>query len=159
MLKRIVITAIMILIAIVTFAQEGLTIDRFFDDAYQSQSGITSVNISGDQLKQWKCDISLYRSITVENNMTEAEEMERAVKKDGVHATSRTVSMTNGHIYFGYYALPPVKGKNRFIIFMRSRDKENPANVNSTRTDLFYIEGETSPEQLSDMLRSIKIKK
>ena len=159
MLKRIAITAIMILIAIVAFAQEGLTIDRFFDDAYQSQSGITSVNISGDQLKQWKCDISLYRSITVENNMTEAEEMERAVKKDGVHATSRTVSMTNGHIYFGYYALPPAKGKNRFIIFMRSRDKEDPANVNSARTDLFYIEGKTSPEELSDMLRSIKIKK
>ncbi len=144
----------------VAFAQKGLSIDRFFDDEYQSQPGRTSVNISGEQFRQWKCDISLYRNITIENNQADADEMELAVKKDGVRATSRTVSMADGHVYFGFYALPPANGKNRFIIFMRSRNKEDPANMNSnTRADLFYIEGKASPEELGNMLRSIRTKK
>ncbi|MCM1449997.1 MAG: DUF6108 family protein [Clostridiales bacterium] len=138
-------------------SQEGLNIGRFFTEQFLSQPDVTAVTIEGETLKKWECDISLYRSIIVVDNAAIAQEMEKAVKHDGANARERTVSMTSGHIYFGMYVLPPKKRDvNRFIIFMRSRDKNNRDKIDNLRTDLFYIEGKTSPEEFNSMLRSIK---
>lgn len=153
--KRTVIAVLVMLLSLTAFAQQGLNIEQYFNDEYLSQNGISSVNISGSQLKRLNGDISLYRSITIENDTSEADGMERAVKKDGVQAVSRTVSINDGHVAFGFYALPPIRNVNRFIIFMRARkhDDEAPSN---TRADLFYIEGKVSSDELSRIIRSIK---
>lgn len=159
MYKRIISAAIVTMMSLAALAQQGLNIERFFGDEYLSRSGISSVNVSGSQLKQLDGNITLYHSITVENDSTEADAIERAVKKDGVQAVSRTVSINDGHVVFGFYALPPTKSGNRFIIFIRNDNKpdgETPAKI---RADLFYIEGKTSAEELNRIIRSVKTSK
>lgn len=157
-MRHIFLLTVLILSSTVTgWTQEGLNIARFFDDNFLSRPDVTAVTIERDKLKKWNCDISLYRSITLVDNAAIAQEMEQAVKHDGANARERTVSMTSGHVYFGMYVLPPVKRNvNRFIIFMRSRDKENRDQIDNMRTDLFYIEGRASAEDFNAMLRAIK---
>ena len=159
MFKRLSIAIIAMLMSLAAFAQAGLNIGRYFDDEYLSKLGITSVSISGSQLKNWNRDISLYRSVTIENNTTDVDQMELAVKKDGVRAVSRTVSMNNGHVVFGFYSMSPVNGVNRYIIFIRNDSSKSPESSAATRADLFYIEGKVSTDELSKMIRSVKASK
>lgn len=159
MFKRLSIAIIAMLMSLAAFAQAGLNIGRYFDDEYLSKLGITSVSISGSQLKNWNRDISLYRSVTIENNTTDVDQMELAVKKDGVRAVSRTVFMNNGHVVFGFYTMSPVNGVNRYIIFIRNDSNKTPGSTTDMRADLFYIEGKVSTEELSKMIRSVKTSK
>ncbi len=159
MYKRISIAIFIMFMSLAASAQAGLNIGRYFDDEYLSKLGITSVSIAGSQLKDWNKDISLYRSVTIENDSADADLMERAVKKDGVQAVSRTVSMNNGHVAFGFYTLSPVNGVNRYIIFIRNDSNKSPESSAATRADLFYIEGKVSTDELSKMIRSVKTSK
>ena len=142
-------------------AQDGLRIARFFSDSFLSRPDVTSVNITGDRLKQWKCNISKYRSISMKDNPEEVAAIERAVKADGSQAEYRTVSMNDGHIAFGFYCLPPIRkdddGKNeeplnRLIIFLNGQR----GTSNTRKMDLIYIEGRATLEEFKQMLRSMK---
>ena len=146
------------LLAIAAFAQKGLNIAKFFNDDFLSKSGISSVNISGAQLERLNSNLTLYRNVSVENDEKIANEMEKAVKKDGVEAASRTVTMNDGHVVFGLYAFPAEGTTNRFIIFTQNCEKQNDTQTeNTARADLFYIEGEITAAQLTTIIRQVQV--
>lgn len=160
MSRRHLLLYLAVLITLTAAAQQGLNIARFFTDDFISRPEVTGINISGQQLKTLGNGISLYRNVSVPTSSPDSDAMEQAVKRDGTSASSRTVSIENGHISFGLYALDPVdkKAPNRFIIFMRTPIDDGESHSNA-RTALFYIEGKADIYTIKAMLSSLKSKK
>ncbi len=119
-------------------AQIGLKINEFFTDKFQYQPDVTSIDMQGAPINnQWGDLVSLYRSVTV-TKPHHVNAIQSAVKADGVKATSRTATSTDGHISYGWYCLPKQDGVYRYIILLSPPENDKP-------TILIYIEGRIEP--------------
>lgn len=128
-------------------AQDRLEIASFLNDGIEHapQAQVTTVSITGKQLKQH--NLSIYRSISVTGDQELTRQIERAVTHDGAKADSREVSFKDGRLYFGFYTLPPHDKENRYIFYLNSE----PTGGN--KTTLIYIQGKASPEKIQEMLK------
>ncbi|MDE7386597.1 MAG: hypothetical protein K2N28_05620 [Muribaculaceae bacterium] len=148
--KRILIFIALCAVTLVAFAQDGLKVDRFFNEPFISSKGVTYITATGEQLKSWKGQITEYRSLQVSGDDDLIKSIENAVKADGAKSETRTVYMSDGHIAYGLYVLPPRDGVNRYLVITTNVDK----TTGKTTTNVFYIEGHVSPDNFDSILRS-----
>ncbi|MDE5940619.1 MAG: hypothetical protein K2H14_00750 [Muribaculaceae bacterium] len=117
MIRQLLLLIAMTATVAVMNAQSGLKIAPYFDEAYSSKNGVSSVTVSGDKLGE--SSLSLYRSVTT-SDRNEARGMAQAVWTDGTKASQKEVSLTEGELNFGMFTLEPRNKTNRYILFMNS---------------------------------------
>ncbi|MDE7472204.1 MAG: hypothetical protein K2M68_01315 [Muribaculaceae bacterium] len=148
--KRILIFIALCAMTLIAFAQECLKVDRFFNEPFISNKGVTYITATGEQLKSWNGQITAYRSVQVSGDDELVGRIENAVKTDGTKADTRTVYMSDGHIAYGLYVLPPRKGINRYLVITTNVNKD----TGRLATNVFYIEGHVTPENFNKILQS-----
>lgn len=143
----ILILLLTLLTAPLTSAQEGMAIAPFFDEGVQHAPGaeVTSVSITGTRLKDY--NLNTYRSMSVSGDPDLTRKIERAVTHDGVKAESRKVSLKDGHLYFGFYTLPPLDTDNRYIFYL------NSTLAGGNKVTLIYLQGKAESSEILKMLK------
>ncbi len=133
-------------LSIPAYAQEGLSVAPFFTEAYSANRKLTSVTITGDRCG--KMGLTVYKSITVSDDVPLADKIRRAVAKDGAAAKSKEVSYREGQLYFGLYSMGGKEKGRRYLIFLNRR----PAGTE--KTTLIFIEGDVSEEMVKKLIKN-----
>lgn len=120
-------------------AQEGLAIAEFFKPEFQEQVGVTAIDMMDANIKPFWSTMPVYRSLSITNKKL-AQRVHDAVKKDGLKAKSRTVSMADGQISYGWYAVETGKrGHHGYIIYTAPNAETGSPAV------LIYLESTYEP--------------
>lgn len=128
-------------------AQEQLKIQRIFDK-FGKKNGSILVLLSTDILSQGKSDITLYKSLMMEANEEQSDEIYEALKADLSNAVVITEVKKNGLLETGtYYITPNSNTKSREYILYKHKGK----NVT-----LVYLTGHFKPEKLDKELNKLK---
>lgn len=115
-------TLMLMLASTAALAQRGLAINELFDGKYRNDPGATETIISGGQLSKY--ELSIYHGLTIKDNPTAAQGIERLVLKDAIKATNREANYRSGHLYYGFYQLLPApNGENRYLFFLNGHLK------------------------------------
>lgn len=140
---KILLTMIMAMAALGADA-ENLSVNSFFKEDFAKNPAVTMVSVSGKQ-SDWK-GLASYRSVSISGDDDKADEMSRAVRKDGAKAEFKETSFKDGHLQFGFYGLGGEGLHRRYLFFLDLRPKGKP------KTTLVYIEGDWSPEEVKAMI-------
>lgn len=127
-----------------TARAEGLNIHPFFKEEFAKNPAVTMVSVSGRQ-SGWK-GLTSYRSVSISGDDAKADEMARAVRKDGAKAELKETSFKGGHLYFGFYGLGGVGPNRRYLFFLDLRAQ------GKSKTTLVYIEGDWTPDQVKKLI-------
>lgn len=126
------------------WAQEGLEVARFFTDEYTSNSKVTMVSMSGDQLDG--TGLRKFRSVSVCGDEVLFDRIEKAVRKDGAKADYKETSFKDGKLHFGFYSLGGKENARRYILYLNRRSDSG------AKTTLVYIQGNLSPEEVKKII-------
>lgn len=147
-MRRIVYILIMIVVAMLTAqAQEGLNISRIFDGRYKDNKNATEVLVKGRKLAPY--NLSLFRSLTVKDAPEDFKLIESLVVQDGQIAIDKETGKIGGILYYGFYQLPPLGEKYRYLFF-KNTSLRNQAKKEVT---VVYMEGNTTLEQLKNIFK------
>lgn len=130
--------------AAVSASAGDLNVSRFFKEDFASDPNVTMVSMSGRKAK-WN-GLTSYKSVSVSGDSEKADEVARAVRKDGTGAEYKETSYKDGKLYFGFYSLGG-EGRNRKYLFyldLRPKGKD--------KTTFVYIEGDWTAEEVKKMI-------
>lgn len=146
-MKRLLILCLMLGVALsvaCVYAQSGLNIAGAFTPRYRELPEATETIVSKSRLRN--LSLSVYHTLSITGHPEIAAELEDMVMRDGAKARSKEVRYASGHLYYGFYALPPVDGLNRYILYLNGHLKS------SDRIMLLYIEGKASIEDVKKLI-------
>lgn len=130
-----------------TVAASGpLAVESLFDGRFRTDPRVTETIISGTSLADY--NLSSYKSLTFTGAPELTPDVEKAVTRDGATARDREVSYQDGHLYYGFYALPPRNNLKRYIFYLNRASKSTTGKV-----ILIYVEGHADINQIKRMLK------
>lgn len=147
-MKRFII--ILLLIATCAFwlsAQSNLKVGQFFTDDVASRKNVTVVEVKSRDLKAYK--LTVFKSITVDNDATMAQSIETCVKADAKKAIEKETGLRGGRLYYGFYTFSLSKDKNCYI-FYRNNMLVRGAKPQTT---VVYMEGTASLKELKKLYK------
>lgn len=124
---------------------EDLHVAPFLKEDFAKNPAVTMVSMSGKQ-SAWK-GLTSYRSVSITDDNVMADEMARAVRKDGVKAEFKETTFKEGHLYFGFYGLGGEGRHRKYLFFLDMRPK------GKFKTTLILIEADLNPEQVKQMVK------
>lgn len=153
-------TIFIILTCLLTYvsamAQQGLNINRLFNENLKTKDWVTQelndkteIIVTGDKAKEM--GLSTYHSISLNNGKKQdRESIEALVIKDGAQALDKDVEYRNGQLYYGFYTLKPNKHNKRYIFYLNQNlARKSPKNV----VTVIYMEGKKSPDEVKKLIR------
>lgn len=149
-MKRILSLFVFTLCLIPAIAQKDLNIAIYFSEPYKELTG-SSVHIEGGDLTSY--NLSLFKSITITPEGTPKKSrdlLEKRVIEDAKIATKKEVVMIGTQLYYGFYVLPPIGKKQRYIFYRNNllKPEAKPQEIM-----LVYIEGKASPTELKQIFK------
>lgn len=126
-------------------AQTNLNIMEIFGDRYRKSDKAVETIISGDALKG--TDLTFYRSLVLTDMADAAEEISRAVTKDGAKALSREVKYVDGQLYYAQFVLEPAGKTNRYIFYVNRHLK------GGDKIMLVYMSGPASIDKINKLIK------
>lgn len=145
-----------LLTCVSAMAQQGLNINRLFNEnlktddwVTQELNGKTEIIVTGDNAKEM--GLSTYHSISFNSGKKQdRESIEALVIKDGAQALDKDVEYRNGQLYYGFYTLKPNKRNKRYIFYLNQNlARKSPKNI----VTVIYMEGKKSPEEVKKLIR------
>ena len=145
-----------LLTCVSAMAQQGLNINRLFNEnlktddwVTQELNGKTEIIVTGDKAKEM--GLSTYHSISFNSGKKQdRESIEALVIKDGAQALDKDVEYRNGQLYYGFYTLKPNKRNKRYIFYLNQNlARKSPKNI----VTVIYMEGKKSPEEVKKLIR------
>ena len=145
-----------LLTCVSVMAQQGLNINRLFNEnlktddwVTQELNGKTEIIVTGDKAKEM--GLSTYHSISLNSGKKQdRESIEALVIKDGAQALDKDVEYRNGQLYYGFYTLKPNKRNKRYIFYLNQNlARKSPKNI----VTVIYMEGKKSPEEVKKLIR------
>ena len=145
-----------LVIGIEAMAQQGLNINRLFNEnlitdewVTQELNGKTEIIVTGKKAKEM--GLSTYHSISLNSGKKQdRDNIESLVKKDGAQAIDKDVEYRNGQLYYGFYTLKPNKSNKRYIFYLNQNlARKSPRNI----VTVIYMEGKKSPEEVKKLIR------
>ena len=145
-----------LLTCVSAMAQQGLNINRLFNEnlktddwVTQELNGKTEIIVTGDKAKEM--GLSTYHSISLNSGKKQdRESIEALVIKDGAQALDKDVEYRNGQLYYGFYTLKPNKRNKRYIFYLNQNlARKSPKNI----VTVIYMEGKKSPEEVKKLIR------
>lgn len=130
-----------------TVAASGpLAVEALFYGRFRTDSRVTETTISGSSLADY--NLTFYKSLTFVGAPDLIPAVEKAVTRDGAGAGNREVSYQDGHLYYGFYALPSRDNLKRYIFYLNRASKSATGKV-----ILIYVEGHADINQIKRMLK------
>lgn len=139
---------ILVLATLPALAQEDLKIGKLFDNEYINEYKATEVVVQGKELKPY--NLTLFHSVTFDNVKTSSEKIEEWIETDSREAYDKEVGRIKGKLYYGFFCLPPHKGKNRYLFYRNAALQSDSKDQSLT---VVYMEGYTTLEQLKKMFK------
>ena len=102
-------------------AQKDIKIETLFGKDYIERHKATEVMVQGKELKSY--DLTLFRSVTFKKGDALSEKVEQWIEADTRNAYDKEVGRLDGRLYYGFFCLPPHKGKNRYLFYRTARTK------------------------------------
>lgn len=153
-MKRIIFTFIFILANTFNLsAQKGLAVAKLLDGHIPYYIA-TRVWVEGRELQPYK--LSLYRSMTVKENVEAVNAMERAVLADATQAQSKEIGHVGNRLYYAFLCLTGGKNNQLRYIFYRNAALRSGGNEEAT---LVYMEGRATMDELQQMFKNTKTQK
>ena len=121
-----------------------MNISPFFKEEFAKNPAVTMVAISGKQAG-WK-GLTSYRSVSISGDDAKADEMARAVRKDGANAVLKETSFKKGRLCFGFYGLGGEGANRKYLFFLDLRAQ------GKSKTTLVYLEGDWTPDQVKKLI-------
>lgn len=146
MRKLLVIIAILLLSVTGVSAQNGLNVAPYLSGKFTDNSGVTYVNLSGNQLSV--SGLTVYKSFSETADDKLAADILNAVVKDGASAQTKEVSYKNGQLYFGFYALGGSGKTKRYLFYLNRRA------IGKRKSTLIYIEGNLSESEVKALIEN-----
>lgn len=126
--------------SVAALAQSGLHIGRLFT-SLRGNPDVAVTCVQGHALKVYK--LTLFHSITVEDNQELTRQIEEALAKDARKAVDREVHYRDGRLRYAFYNLGRgADDLNRYILFSGGR-----------RTVLIYLEGKAKPDVINSFIK------
>ncbi len=144
-MKRYLLFFLFLLATASALAQKGLHIHRFLEAPKESKDQVNLVRITDSDLLR-KYQLKLFLSAAYQQpSPEELQAIEQAVRRDAQQAANREEGFKQGRLYYGFYALPPLRrGENRYIFYRNDRLRTK----DSGQLTLIYMTGAASIEQL-----------
>ena len=144
-LRGLCLFSLLIVVPVVTHAQEDLQIAGLFDK-YGERKDVTRVELNGSILKTYR--MTAYKSLVFKNIYHFHREIQQTIARDKQNGVKKAQEvMEGGVLRSAYYQLDEVKrnGKrlNRYIIFKTGKESMGT---------LVYIEGALDEEEMMEML-------
>ncbi|MDE5656584.1 MAG: hypothetical protein K2I19_05895 [Muribaculaceae bacterium] len=140
MKRLITLIALTLCVAVASVAQGSLNIGRLFS-GLQGNPNASVTCVQGRALKDYK--LSLFYSLTVDNDHALAKQVEDVLAKDARKAVDREVHYKDGRLHYAFYNLGTgADGLNRYILFS-----------GGTRTVLIYLEGKAKPDVINSFFK------
>lgn len=146
MKRLLLLIAISISVAVGAMSQTGLSVNELFDGRYRNNPSATETVMNGGSLTKY--DLTLYHSLTFTGDSSQATAIERLVAHDGAAAREKEVTYRHGQLYYGFYVLPRVNGKHRYLFYLN----QYAAGVGD-KIILIYIEGNAGKEAIKKLLK------
>ena len=146
--RRILLLAFAIPFSLALWAQKGLHVAQLFDGRYHKRKDATEVLMKGRQLSVYK--LTLFRSITLGPQSSNAAAIEPLVKADGRSAIDKEVTTRGGRLAVAFYQLPSVGKTRRYLYYSNTGAASGSA---SSQISLIYMEGTAT---LDELKRSFK---
>lgn len=136
----------LLMTAVTMAAQVPDALSRLFDGRYRDNPSATETVITGEPLKPYS--LSLFHSLQIQGDASQAVAIEKAVKADGARAKWKETVMKGGTLQSGVYELDG-KRRRRYILYLNTfADGGNDVTV-------IYLEGKALPEQIKKLIRTI----
>lgn len=134
--RRLLVVCLLLLATVVpTWAQEGLAVDKVFQQ-YGHSKGCKMVVMKDAKLRGYR--LAVYKSLTY--NHTYAASIDTHLQTDRKAAKKIREVVDNGTIVSGYYMMTPLKsGANRYVLF---------SHTTRGKGAVIYIEGNLSPDDI-----------
>ena len=149
MIKRLItMLTLLVLTALPTLAQKEMKIEVLFEKDYIERHKATEVMVQGKELESY--DLTLFRSVTFKDGNALSSKVEQWIEADTRNAYDKEVGRINGQLYYGFFCLPPHKGKNRYLFYRNATLQPNGKDQSLT---VVYMEGYATLEQLKKMFK------
>ena len=147
-MKR-VFTIIVLMLALVVEgrSQTGLQIAELFNGQYKRRDNAIEVVVKGNKLERYR--LKVFRSLTIKNDPTDFERIEKLVEEDGKNAISKETGRIGERLYYAFYCLPSEKDHYRYIFYRNSSLRK----VESNELTLIYMEGNVTMDELKRMFK------
>ena len=142
---RYLMAATAIAVSLSASAQKGLNIAGAYEPRFRDLPGAVETVLVNDRLRS--VNLSLYHAITLTGHPDAAATIVRLVAKDGASALSKDVRYASGHLYYGFYALPPRGSMKRYIFYLNRHLKKGDKII------LVYIEGTASQDEVKKLIK------
>ncbi|MDE6098425.1 MAG: hypothetical protein K2G24_06015 [Muribaculaceae bacterium] len=140
MKRQLAVLFLSLAVAISAAAQTGLHVASLFT-ALRGNANASVTCVQGRALKDYR--LSLFHSLTVENDAGLSRMVEEALAKDARKAIDREVHYKDGRLHYAFYNLGRNSDNlNRYILFSGGK-----------RTVLIYLEGKAGPEVINSFFK------
>lgn len=143
MIRNLLLTLLMF-IGATAAAQTGLNVDSLFGGRYKKGKTSETVVKEG-AIKDYGIDI--YHSLTIKGAPAASADLERAVLADASGALSSEVNYKDGSLYYGFYELPSLQGKHRYLFYLNQYLRKGDSII------LIYMEGDAGIKAIKRMLK------
>ncbi len=143
-MRRNLLLILLALVGATASAQAGLNVDSLFGGRYKKCKTSETVMKEG-AIKDYGIDV--YHSLTVKGAPVAAIDLERAVLADASDALSSEVNYKDGRLYYGFYELPSLRGKHRYIFYLNQYLRKGDSII------LIYMEGDAGVREIKRMLK------
>ena len=128
-------------------SQTGLQIAELFNGQYKRKDNAIEVVVKGNQLERYK--LKVFRSLTVKNDPTDFERIEKLVEQDEKNAISKETGRIGERLYYAFYCFPSEKEHYRYIFYRNSSLRKTESN----ELTLIYMEGNVTMDELKTMFK------
>ncbi|MCM1029285.1 MAG: DUF6108 family protein [Pseudoflavonifractor sp.] len=147
MTRHLLITLIALAVsALTSTSQVPAALEKLFDGPYTDNPSATETIITGDPLKPFS--LNLFHSLSVKDNATLADEIEKAVRSDGKRSLWKETVMNGGRLQNGIYELKGNK-RRRYILYL------NTFISGGNDATVIYLEGSATPSQIKRLISTI----
>lgn len=149
-MKKIIALTFCFMIALCSWAQEGLHVKDVFEGNIVGKEQLKETFIKGEMLASYR--LSLLRTIKFTATEEQRKKIEQLVEKDieGVlksHSDNCEMERRNNHLYYAIVQLPDQNARHRYLCFQGKKNGEQ------TAITLVYMEGSAS---LTDLKKTFK---
>lgn len=149
MIRRLFFISVIMFTSLTVFAQTSLQVNKLFDGRYRKLPNAVEIVVTGELANKLK--LNVFRSLSLSEDKSVEQEIERLVVKDGAKALDKEVEYREGNLYYGFYRFKSEKkAMNRYVFYLnQAYASKNPVN----KVTVIYMESRESADYIKSLIK------
>ncbi len=149
MIRRLFFISVIMFTSLTVFAQTSLQVNKLFDGRYRKLPNAVEIVVTGEMANKLK--LNVFRSLSLSEDKSVEQEIERLVVKDGAKALDKEVEYREGNLYYGFYRFKSEKkAMNRYVFYLnQAYASKNPVN----KVTVIYMESRESADYIKSLIK------